>query len=266
MNTYNTSYYATHKDRIKTRARYRERKKRAEAVAFRSVQHPTEPKLYFKATLLFALVACITYLLLAEMSAFYAEAEGSILLGWMKAIALEGSVIAFSVIKPQDFLRRVLYPILSIAICALSLYALCSKQVGIGLGSIETKQINSRAIVDAENAIQAKLAQHDLLLHNGWITSARKTDVAIDSLRAELKALRVEATKMKSTTAATHSMWVQILMRVALMVSNLVFSKRLFEILGNFKPRMGTSAIPGILGNSMQEPMLRDRDDLRFVV
>jgi hypothetical protein len=25
-------------------------------------------------------------------------------------------------------------------------------------------------------------------------------------------------------------------------------------------------AIPGILGNSMQEPMLRDRDDLRFVV
>jgi hypothetical protein len=28
----------------------------------------------------------------------------------------------------------------------------------------------------------------------------------------------------------------------------------------------GVTAIPGILGNSMQEPMLRDRDDLRFVV
>jgi hypothetical protein len=38
------------------------------------------------------------------------------------------------------------------------------------------------------------------------------------------------------------------------------------DLVFNIYQDIPSAAIPGILGNSMQEPMLRDRDDLRFVV
>ena len=242
---YNTSYYETHKSQLQARAKLRERKNRADARKFRAciqsaLHAPTTTPIlnYAGATVSLALVGLLTFILLREMTAFYAESD-SILNSWIKAVALEGAVIWFSFSTHKLLLHRILYKAIALAICLFSIYAMASKQVGLGLDDIQSKQINSRAISDAEKAIEAKSAQRDYFMTNGWVTAARKTEAAIDLLRSKLETLRASALKSKPISATTHSTAAAVIFRLLLMVANILAAQRLGEIFRNFKSQVG---------------------------
>ncbi len=246
MQNYNTTYYQTHKEQIKQRAKLRERKNRSDARKFRTAKQVgshssiSTPTRYVEAIIFFILVSLITFLLLREMTEFYA-ADGGGALSWVQAIALEGTVLAFSALTPSSLIQRIAFKTIAIAICAFSIYAMASKQVGVGLGSIEAKQIVSRAISDAEKAIEEKTVQRDYFFRNGWVSAARKTEAAIDALRLKLETLRATAMQSKPIDATTHNTVASVIFRVLLMLANILCAQRLGEICRNFKMPRGIS-------------------------
>lgn len=245
MNTardYNRAYYLAHPE-LKEKAKERERQKREEISRLRKSKIPKKviPATLLAAIAYFVLMSGLTFLLLREMAGFYGESEGSIMLAWLKAGVLEGTVILFSFSTHKKLMHRISYKFLAVGICVLSIYGMCSKQLGLGLGSIESKQINSRAIGDAEKAIAEKSIQRDYLLSHGWITAARKTEAAIDSLRLKLDQLRATAVALKPVQAVTHSTVVQVLLRVFLMLANILAAHKLGELSRKLKSQFEVS-------------------------
>lgn len=240
--SYNRSYYVAHPE-LKERARERERQRREEISRLRKskIQRKEPFTTLLAATAYFLLMFGLTFLLLREMAGFYSDSETSSMLAWLKASVLEGAVILFSFSSHKKLMHRMIYKILAVGICVLSIYGMCSKQLGLGLGSIESKQINSRAISDAEKAITEKSLQRDYLLSHGWVTAARKTEAAIDALRLKLDQLRASAIALKPVQAVTHSTVVQVLLRVFLMLANILAAHKLGDLSRQLKRQFETS-------------------------
>jgi hypothetical protein len=244
--SYNAIYYETHKDKLKTQAKLRERKNRADARKFRAglQSTPHSPTFisrsgnYCEAAIFLALVSLITFLLLREMTDFYAEDGGSTL-AWIKAIALEGTVLAFSAITSSKFLQRVAFKFVALAICAFSIYAMASKQVGLGLSMSRADSLNLEAIASVKIRISAKTAESALMFQKGWITAGRKLERQIDQLHNELKQLQIRSENLKPATATTHLTLAAVIFRMLLMLANILAAQRLGEIFRNFKPKIG---------------------------
>ena len=241
--TYHKTYYLSHPE-LKTKAREREARRRANAFAYQKSKLRKQCRSKFnlvEAMGFLFLLAVFTSLLLRETAFFYSESKNPDLIAWTKACALEGAAIAFAMVTHKSLLKRVLYKTVAIGICVLSIYAMSIQQVGVGLGEIESKEITVKAIADTENAILAKSNQRDYLLAHGWVSAARKMESSIDGLRLKLDQLHARTLQLKVTQAVTHSTIVQVLLRVFLMIGNLLVAHRLGELFKAMKAQLEIS-------------------------
>lgn len=240
--TYNSNYYQTNKIKLRERAKLREQKKSSDAKKY----HVRKKKFsfsfeYVEPLILVALITVFTFLLLREVSAFYAEDGSSNLISWLKAIALEGSVLVFSFISPPKVLHRVVYKGFAILICVYSVVVMAQKQIGSGLMTIETSKTISSAILDAKNDILEKSKLREYYLSHDWISAARKIEIQIDSLRGELKELTSESKKLKPINATSYSTAAQVAFRIILAIANILASSYFGKLLRTFKPKNGIS-------------------------
>jgi hypothetical protein len=238
---YNKEYYLAHPE-LKEKARERERKKRVQSIAYRNSKltngkpSPTSSQIsrssvQFEAILLPVLLLTVTFLLLREMISFYSEPNASQIIPVVKALAVEGVILVFSFLTDSRAFMRALYKSLAVALCLFSTYAMCSKHFSDAVISVNSFRITERAIVDLETAIQRKQTQADELFSKGWISAARKTESAIDSLREQLQVLRAQVINAKPVAATASTTFAQIIFRVLLMLTNILAAHRFGQIL-----------------------------------
>lgn len=197
---YQKAYYATHPE-LKDKAKARERQKRIELKTFRDAQFlrssersPTQRE--SKVSVLIELLAlpfllvCLTYLLFHEMVLFYSASEASPVLYWMKAIAMEASVLIFSFLGHSSSFRGVVYKLVAIAVCLFSTWAMCVNHYSNGVRLARADLITERSIADLEVSIRRKEIQSDEYRSKHWVGAVNRTEKSIDGLREKLDHLR----------------------------------------------------------------------------
>lgn len=243
---YNRNYYLAHPE-LREKARDRERLRRTHAKAFQLSKKKSTSKglpgrnsetrtsIFIELLLLPLLLACLTYLLLQEMASFYVTSDGTIALAWIKAIALETSVLVFSFLGSSNAFAKVLYKLVAISICIFSTYAMCANHYSAGVSLVRNDQILERAISDLEVSISEKRIQRDQFREKGWLGASRKAEHSIELLQEKLAELRSKYMSTKPATATTSTTLALIFFRILLMVSNILVADRFRITLKNLE-------------------------------
>lgn len=235
----NRNHYERNKSEILEKAKERYRRKKASesnviplfgsgSALERSDERPPSGNLRNKkpriarSTFCFcALVAGFSSYLLFETSLYFAQSDSSIIGPIFKAMLLEGAVLAFWLKKPCGRLSAVFQRVMAILIYAYTL-GIVSGTVFQSASHQQTEAtISQKAILELESEIEKSTRLRDHYFEIDRITFGMKLDRTLAGLREKLEKVRAKIVQIPDREIIQTNLFIQIVFRVLIMISNL---------------------------------------------
>lgn len=174
-------------------------------------------KIQIERLILALLILPTSYILLSEMTT---------VVGFIKALAIEGSILYLSVIAHKIRNKDRLYKALALCMGLFSIYSIISPHLTAAYSTVTEQKILYQRVSSLEENLKSKRLQRDTLLEKEWITAARKLESSIDALEAKLDTLRISTV---NTSPVIFNTIAQVILRVLLLVSNILIIQKLVE-------------------------------------
>src|SRR4051794_31217798 len=177
---YHQAYYQKNKDRLRAKARERQKRHRILSQAFvkastrpsaeSSSQNSEENRLQalITAYAIPPLLMLLTFLMIREMTRVYSEAWGTVG-AVLIALAIEGFTLLFSFVRAPSMALKIGLRGLAVILALGSLFGMTANHFARGLSSYRSDQATEHSIADLETAIRRKQSQSDALSEKGFI-------------------------------------------------------------------------------------------------
>lgn len=167
------------------------------------------------------LVAGMTYFLVSETAQFYALYDGGSTAPWLKAVLLEGSVLAFSLIRSRTKLGNLYQKTMIFLIYSFSVWVVSATALTQASHDHRHVLVYGKMAAEIEREISLQTNLRDSLLKANRISMSMNVEKTLIGLREKLEKSREMRLQKGEVTLIWSTLLSLILFRVLIMGSNL---------------------------------------------
>jgi hypothetical protein len=177
------------------------------------------------------LVVVMTSFLISETSKFFEEVEGIGRGSWLQYAIWELLSLVLTYCTATSRVLDIGRKILLIALCFFNIWVVSGRQFNHGSHQYLTAASAKTTIGEIERELKEKENLRSQYFEKGWLSAARKFDQSIDKLHQTLQIHRDLLNQVGSPIGIVNSMWIAIVSRLLILLTNLWCVKRLSEII-----------------------------------
>jgi hypothetical protein len=232
---YNKLYYQKNREKILERAKATPAPRRRPLLNViplfknkieQSISKPTFLKIFFKCSIetlfLQIFVAMMTYFLVSESADFYISVDGNRAGAYLKALILEGAVIAFSLMRTRSVLLSAAYKGMIVLVYLYSIWAISGSVIHGALKQRTEAALHQKSVQEIEHEIQQKEIIRDRYFQTDRITLARKYDLDLNGLKQKLDETRQSVLKVPNQIVIWNTLATLVVFRILVMLSNVL--------------------------------------------
>jgi hypothetical protein len=173
------------------------------------------------------LVGAMTYFLVTETASFYASIDGKWGNAFLKALILEGAVIAFTLMKAERAALNFAYKLMIGLVYAYSIWVISGSVIHSALQNQRLFLSHQKSVRELEGEVSKLETLRDHYAKTERVGLVRRYDHSLDSLRQNLVESRRTFVQVPDELMNWNSLFTLVVFRVLVMLSNLLCIREL---------------------------------------